>query len=83
MTFIRQSVLPLNNYIENAPPEFRDLMRMSIAEYLPYGVIIPALVERHRLQRGEEVDPILLSYTLEHIRRDPSILSRADRSGLR
>ena len=56
-TFIRQSVLPLNNYIKNAPPEFRDLMRQSIGEYLRFGVIIPTLVERHRFQRGEEADP--------------------------
>jgi hypothetical protein len=63
--------LPLNDYIQNAPPEFRDLMRKSTSSYLRFGVIIPALVERHRVQRGEEIDPILLSYTREHIRRDP------------
>jgi hypothetical protein len=71
LAFIRQSVLPLNDYIQNAPPEFRDLMRQSIGQYLRFGVIIPTLVERHRFQRGEEADPILLNYTREHIRRDP------------
>jgi hypothetical protein len=71
LAFIRQSVLPLNNYIQNAPPEFRDLMRVSIDQYLRFRVIIPTLVERHRLRRGEEADPILLRYTREHIRHDP------------
>jgi hypothetical protein len=71
LAFIRQSVLPLNDYIQNAPPEFRDLMRKSISSYLSYGVILPTLVERHRVQHGEEIDPILLRYTREHIRRDP------------
>jgi hypothetical protein len=71
LTFIRQSVLPLYNYIENAPPEFRDLMRQYINGYLRYDVIYPTLGERHRIQRGEELDPILLSYTREQIRRHP------------
>jgi hypothetical protein len=71
LTFIRQSVLPLYNYIENAPPEFRDLMRLFINDYLRYGVIFPTLNERHRSQRGDELDPILLSYTREQIRRHP------------
>jgi hypothetical protein len=71
LTFIRQSVLPFSNYIENAPPEFRDLMRMSIDAILRYGVIFPTLIERHRPQRVDELDPILLSYTREHIRRHP------------
>jgi hypothetical protein len=71
LAFIRQSVLPLNDYIQKAPPEFRDLMRRSISDYLRFNVIIPTLVERHRFQRSVEVDPILLSYTREHIRRDP------------
>lgn len=71
LTFVRQSVLPLYNYIENAPPEFRDLLRMSIDAVLRFGVIFPTLVERHRLQRGDELDPILLRYTREHIRRHP------------
>jgi hypothetical protein len=71
LAFIRQSVLPLNNYIQKAPPEFRDLMRRSINGYLRFGVIIPTLVERHRVQHGQEIDPILLSYTREYIRRDP------------
>jgi hypothetical protein len=71
LAFIRQSVLPVNDYIQNAPPEFRDLMRKSISGYLRFGVIIPTLVERHRVQHGEEIDPILLSYTREYVRRDP------------
>lgn len=71
LTFIRQSVLPLNDYIQNAPPEFRDLMRISISEILRNDVITPTLAERHRVQHSGEIDPILLSYTREHIKRDP------------
>jgi hypothetical protein len=63
--------LPLNDYIQNAPPEFRDLLLWSISEYLRFGVIIPTLLERHRLQHSGELDPILLNYTREYIRRDP------------
>jgi hypothetical protein len=71
LTFIRESVLPLNDYVQNAPPEFRDLMRISINEILRNDVITPTLAERHGVQHGGEIDPILLSYTREHIRRDP------------
>ena len=71
LAFIKQSVLPLNDYIQNAPPEFRDLLLWSISEYLRFSVIIPTLLERHRLQHSGELDPILLNYTREYIRRDP------------
>ena len=69
--FIESLTLPALRYIQAAPEQQRDMLRLRYSSYLRFKSIIPGLVQRHDLKREADADPILMCYSLARIRENP------------
>ena len=52
--FIRDVLVPVNDYIDQAPSEFRPTLEQRYSSYLRFQIIIPALMKTHGLFRPVE-----------------------------
>jgi hypothetical protein len=60
--FLAETITPVADYFQTIPANCSDLARPFLANYMRFNVIIPTLVNRNGLSRGELADPIFRTY---------------------
>lgn len=70
--FVEEQASPVRRYIETAPAAMHEQLRRSLSTPLRFGLIIPVLGRRHRLDRRSDVDADLSRIAAERVRANPS-----------
>jgi len=69
--YIRELLVPVNDYIDHAPAEFQPTLEQRYSSYLRFQVIIPALMRAHRFSDEKQTNAILLCYVTNYLKKFP------------
>ena len=69
--FVEQYAAPVRRYVDSAPPDLAPVLRRIYSGELRYGLIIPALGNRHQLDSEWQTDAVIARVAAERVRANP------------
>jgi hypothetical protein len=70
-TFVEQSAAPARRYVASAPADIVPVLKRIYSGELRFGLIIPALGERHKILSEWQTDPIIARVARERVEANP------------
>jgi hypothetical protein len=70
-SFVEQNAGPVRRYVATAPPDIVPVLKRIYSGQLRFGLIIPALGERHNQQTEWQTDPIIARVAAERVEANP------------